>query len=149
MICRLLQESLPYVDELIISESFSNVSVHIGPLFCFCMEERYDAWLNWNIWSVKVSHLLNLKSGSLRDSLLGRSNYLVNLSLGPGVNPLNYEDTFVNVPTIPLGFGGCGCNWLTPNPLGPNHGTMVNLSRESSVTRKPCSFLPYFFQSWV
>ena len=33
---------------------------------------------------------------------------MVNLSLGPGVNPLNYKDTVINFPTI--GFGGCGCN---------------------------------------
>ena len=47
-----------------------------------------------------MSHLLNLNSGSWTDSLLGRGNYHVNLWLGPGVNPLNYEDTFVNFPTI-------------------------------------------------
>ena len=57
---------------------------------------------------LKVSHLLNWNSGSLTDGLLGRKNYRVNLSLG--VNPLNYEDTFVNFPTIPWGFGGRGCN---------------------------------------
>ena len=50
------------------------------------MEQRYDALLNSNIRSVKVSHLLNLNSGSLKDSLLGRGNYYVNLSLG--INPL-------------------------------------------------------------
>ena len=38
-----------------------------------------------------MSHLLNLNSGSWTDSLLGRGNYHVNLSLGPGLNPLNYE----------------------------------------------------------
>ena len=31
-------------------------------------------------------------------------------SPGPVVNPLHYEDNFVNFPTIPLGFGGRGCN---------------------------------------
>ena len=36
---------------------------------------------------LKVSHLLNLKSSSLRDSLLVRDNYHMNLSLGLGVNP--------------------------------------------------------------
>ena len=74
------------------------------------MEQRYDALLNSNIRSVKVSHLLNLNSGSLKDSLLGRGNNYVNLSLG--INPLNYKDTVVNVPTIPQGFGGRGCSWL-------------------------------------
>jgi len=29
----------------------------------------------------------------------------VNLSLGPGVNPLNYRNSFVNFPTIPGGLG--------------------------------------------
>ena len=57
-----------------------------------------------------MSHLLNLNSGSLTEGLLGRGNYYVNLSLGPGKNPVNYEDTVVNVPTIPMGFGGCGCS---------------------------------------
>ena len=33
---------------------------------------------------LKVSHLLNWSSGSLTDGLLGRGNYHVNLSLGPG-----------------------------------------------------------------
>ena len=56
-----------------------------------------------------MSHLLNLNSGSLTDSLLGRGNYHVNLFLGRGVNPLNYEDTFVNFSTISQGFGG---SWL-------------------------------------
>ena len=32
------------------------------------------------------------------DSLLGRGNYHVNLSLGPGINPSNYKDTL----TIPI-----------------------------------------------
>ena len=72
------------------------------------MKQRYDALLNSNIRSVKVSHLLNLNSGSLKDSLLGRGNYYVNLSLG--INPLTYKDTVVNVPTIPQGFGGRGCS---------------------------------------
>ena len=35
----------------------------------FYMEQRYDALLNSNIRSVKVSHLLTLNSGSLKDSL--------------------------------------------------------------------------------
>ena len=74
----------------------------------FYMEQRYDALLNSNIRSVKVSHLLNLNTGSLKDSLLGRGNYYVNLSLG--INPLTYKDTVVNVPTIPQGFGGRGCS---------------------------------------
>ena len=38
----------------------------------FNMEERYNAWLNSNIWPVKVSHLLNLNSRFLKDRLLGR-----------------------------------------------------------------------------
>ena len=66
----------------------------------------------------KVSQLLNLSSSSLTDSLLGRGNYHVNLFLGPKVNTLNYEDTFVNFPTIPLGFGCHGCDWLVRNPSG-------------------------------
>ena len=66
----------------------------------FGMEERYNA-LNSNIWSVKRK----LYSGLLTDSLSGRGNYHVNLYLGPEVNPLNYVDTFVNLPTIPWGFG--------------------------------------------
>ena len=34
-------------------------------------------------------------------------------SLGPGVNPLNYKDNVVNFPTIPRGFGvrGCAIDW--------------------------------------
>ena len=38
-----------------------------------------------------MTHLLNFNSGSWTDSLLGRGNYHVNLSLGPTLNPLNYE----------------------------------------------------------
>ena len=59
---------------------------------------------------LKVSHLLNLNSGSLTDSLLGRGNNHVNLSIGQGVNPLNYEDIFVNFPTIPRRFHLGGYN---------------------------------------
>ena len=50
-------------------------------------------------------NLLTLNSGSLTYSLSGRGFYHVNLSLGPGVNPLNYKDTFVDFPTIPRGLG--------------------------------------------
>ena len=32
-------------------------------------------------------------NSSLTDSLLGRGNYHVNLSLGPGIIPSNYKDT--------------------------------------------------------
>ena len=38
----------------------------------------------------------------LTDSLLGRGNYHVNLSLGPGINPSNLH--------YPGGVGGRGCN---------------------------------------
>ena len=55
--------------------------------------------LKWVIFKLK------LYSGLLTDSLSGRGNYHVNLYLGPEVNPLNYEDTFVNLATIPRGFG--------------------------------------------
>ena len=34
-----------------------------------------------------------MTGSSLTDNLLGRGNYHVNLSLGPGINPSNYEDT--------------------------------------------------------
>lgn len=54
--------------------------------------------------------MFKLNSSSLTDSLLGKGNYHVNLSLGPGVNPLSYEDTGVNFPTIPRGSGDRGCN---------------------------------------
>ena len=44
--------------------------------------------------SIQIFAQLNLNSsGSLTDSLLGRGNNHVNLSLGPGINPSNYEDT--------------------------------------------------------
>ena len=92
---------------------FKNLSVH--GFFCFFFLWRMDTIndsVNSNIWSVKESHLLNLKSSSLRDGLLGRGNYHLKLSLGPGVNPLNFEVTFVDFPNIPRGFRGRGCNWL-------------------------------------
>ena len=54
--------------------------------------------------------MFKLNSSLLTDSLLGNGNYHVNLSLGPGVNPLSYEDTGVNFPTISRGFGDRGCN---------------------------------------
>lgn len=56
-----------------------------------------------------MSHLLNLDSGSLTDNLSGRGNYHVNLSLGPGVDPSNYEDTFVIFPHYSLGIWA---SWL-------------------------------------
>ena len=34
-----------------------------------------------------------MTDSSLTDGLLGRGNYHVNLSLGPGINPSNYKDT--------------------------------------------------------
>lgn len=55
-----------------------------------------------------MSHLLNLDSGSLTDNLSGRGNYHVNLSLGPGVDPSNYEDTFVITNISPLFPGDLG-----------------------------------------
>ena len=33
-----------------------------------------------------------MTDSSLTDGLLGRGNYHVNLSLGPGINPSNYKD---------------------------------------------------------
>ena len=67
---------------------------------------------------IKHAYMFKLNSSSLTDSLLGNGNYHVNLSLGPGVNPLSYEDTGVNFPTIPRGSGDRGCNWLVHNPPG-------------------------------
>ena len=56
---------------------------------------------------LKVSHLLNWNSGSLTDSLLGRSELPCESPLpceyvpvGPGENPLNYEDTLANFPGV-------------------------------------------------
>ena len=46
-----------------------------------------------------------IKNGSLRDSLLDRERQSSCESLGPGVNPLNYDDTFVNFPSGGLGVG--------------------------------------------
>ena len=48
-----------------------------------------------------------MTDSSLSNSLLGRGNYHMNLSLGPGINPSNYEDT---EHYSPGGVGGCGCN---------------------------------------
>ena len=47
-----------------------------------------------------------IKNGSLRDSLLDRGGGESSCeTLGPGVNPLNYDDTFVNFPSGGLGVG--------------------------------------------
>ena len=42
-----------------------------------------------------MSNLLNLNRGFFTESLLLRGNNPVNMSLGPGVNPLNHENTVV------------------------------------------------------
>ena len=85
-----------------VPERFLNLSVPIWLFLVLYREIRCTSQLN--IWSVKVNHLLNLNSGSVTDSLLGRGNYYMNLSLWHGVNPLNSLDT--------QEFGGRGCNSL-------------------------------------
>ena len=46
-----------------------------------------------------------IKNGSLRASLLDREGQSSCESLGPGLNPLNYDDTFVSLPGGGLGIG--------------------------------------------
>ena len=47
---------------------------------------------------LKVSHLLNWNSSSLTDGLLGRGNYHVNLSLGPGDKSSKLRGYFCKFP---------------------------------------------------
>lgn len=63
------------------------------------------------VWCRRTMHLTScvtvtaIKNGSLRDSLLDREGQSSCESLGPGVNPLNYDDTFVNFSSGGLGVG--------------------------------------------
>ena len=47
---------------------------------------------------LKVSHLLNWNNSSLTDRLLGRGNYRVNLSLGPGGKSSKLRAYFCKFP---------------------------------------------------
>ena len=94
------------------------------PIITFRMKKVNSLFLVRLHWGIQNSSctlnmpMFKLNSSSLTDSLLGNGNYHVNLSLGPGVNPLSYEDTGVNFPTIPRGSGDRGCTWLVHNPPG-------------------------------
>ena len=58
---------------------------------------------------LKVSHLLNWNSGSLTDGLLGKGNYRVNLSLGPGGKSSKLRGYFCKFPHYSPGVWG---SWL-------------------------------------
>ena len=58
---------------------------------------------------LKASHLLNWNSSSLTEGLLGRRNYRVNLSLGPGVKSSKLRGYFFKFHHYSLGVWGL---WL-------------------------------------